>query len=92
MKVFMIVCFVLILTSCGGVETPRDRLVRFACDTYELEECGFSESTRGFCEEFVSAIYGGNTPKNPKLCNGCLERLGCEMWTHGEKCEDECKE
>ena len=91
MKVFMIVCFVLILTSCGGEGSPKERFIQLSCDVYELDECGFSESTRDFCEEFTSAIYDGNTPENPELCNDCLESLGCEMWTHGEKCDVECE-
>ena len=91
MKVFMIVCFVLILTSCGGFETPKERFVRVACDIYELDECNHS-GPRDFCESFSGLVYENNPSYESIECVECFESLGCEMWTHDEKCKTLCEE
>lgn len=86
-NLFFMVAFVL-LVSCENSESLKESFVGMSCDVYE--NCGFSETTRENCENFVSAVYDGNEPENVTDCMDCLESLGCEMWTHGEKCEIEC--
>ena len=86
-NLFFMVAFVLFV-SCENGESLKKSFVEMSCDVYE--ECDFSETTRESCENFVSAVYDGNEPESVIDCMDCLEGLGCEMWTHGEKCEIEC--
>lgn len=91
MKVLTILFCLSFFVSCGGEETQKERFVRVACDTYGLDECEFSYTSREDCKKFTSAIYDGNTPENTEKCTDCLELLGCDMWNNSESCSDECK-
>ena len=88
MRFFIFILFFL-LVSCD-CQTDQEKFVELACDTYELPECGFSEVSRSECEEFVNAVYEGNTPDNPEKCIDCLESLVCDMWNNSESCFSVC--
>jgi len=85
---FFIFMFFVFFISCD-YQTPQEKFVEIACDTYGLPECNFSKATRLECEKFVNAVYEGNTPNNPEKCNECMESKSCEMWFKNP-CEVEC--
>jgi len=90
MKYFIFVLF-LFFFSCQA-ETSKERFIRVGCVIRELPECDHSETTREFCEDFLAIVYSNNPLYESKECLDCLESLGCEMWTHDEKCKLFCEE
>lgn len=92
MKFLFLTAVVLVMLISCEPETSRDRFIRFACDIREMPECNHKETTREFCEAFTGIVYDNNPLYESDDCLDCLESLGCEMWTHDEKCKSFCEE
>lgn len=94
----LIVFFVVSMVSCSPESSEmsfKNSFIVLTCDIYEQEECGFSESDRDFCEEFVDAAYyngylNGKDPVNPDACLSCFKDLGCDAWSQGHLCQEIC--
>jgi hypothetical protein len=84
-----LICLVFVALFIVSCEPDfKSDFIEMSCDMYE--QCDFSKVERPECEKFTDAMYENNTPENPEKCMNCLKSIECDMWTHGELCEDFC--